>query len=159
MNDFQRGRSESQTIMLSHHDAPSCELCALLLDHFCGSDAEEVQFPLELSYWLATREGYFMDVYDIHFKPSMAEVSLKVRKVRLAIQWVNWPGEHFYNRCVQIKLIDPRFFVSGNASNSRELGSRYFLSQQSTASGRLAGKLPEKSRKLPTDHPKLTISP
>jgi hypothetical protein len=127
MNDFQAGRSESQTIMLSHQDPPSCELCALLLDRFCGSNAEEVQFPLELSYWLATREGYFMAVYDIHFEPTMA-VSLKVRKVRLAIQWVNRPGEHFYNRCVQIKLIDPRFFVSGNASISQELGSHYFLS-------------------------------
>jgi hypothetical protein len=135
MNNFQRSRSESQTIMLSHQDAASCELCALLLDRFCGSDAEEVQFPLELSYWLATREGYFISVYDIHFKPTMAKVSLKVRKVRLAIQWVNRPGEHFYNRCIRTKLIDPRFFVSGNASNSRELGSRYFLSPESTASG------------------------
>jgi len=135
VNDFQIGRSESQTIMLFHQDTPSCELCALLLDRFCGSDAEKVQFPLELSYWLATREGYFMKVYDIHFAPTMAEVSLKVRKVRLAIQWVIRPGEYFYNRCVRIKLIDPRFFVSGYASNSRELGSRYFLSRESTASG------------------------
>jgi hypothetical protein len=139
MYDIQWGKSESQTIMLSARDALSCPLCALLLDRFCGldyrTDAEEVQFPLKLSYRLAPREGYFMGVFDIHFEPTMPESILKVRKVRLAIQWVNRPGEYFYNRRVRMKLTDSRFFVSVNTSNSQDLDSRYFLPGESTTSG------------------------